>query len=264
MPKKIHKIRLNKEILDNLYNNEKLSSTEIGHKLNISSETILYWLKKFDIKIRSISERNRIWIARKGNPRLIKPKLLSSPELSYTLGVLLGDGCVSINEKKHRYVINLKVTDEKFANSFKNALEFINLNPNFCTIHPKPSIFNNKLIKSKKLIYQIHATSKIFSFWFKNLNLNDISEILYSENNIKEFIRGFYESEGSISKSRFAISICNTNIELLNFIKILLDKIGFNFNLRIYKYESFLCKNGKEALRFLNFINPCIKNIGGD
>ncbi|KXA99920.1 hypothetical protein AKJ42_02180 [candidate division MSBL1 archaeon SCGC-AAA261C02] len=53
-----------------------------------------------------------------------------SNELGYILGVLHGDGCVAeYHGERHSYHIVLSVKDESFAQSFKEALGKIGLNP---------------------------------------------------------------------------------------------------------------------------------------
>ena len=72
----------------------------------------------------NINERN------KHLPNRFKP--VSSPDLSYVLGVLMGDGCVyktirRYNHKKiyYGYMIHLSVRDKSFAEEFAEALSQI-------------------------------------------------------------------------------------------------------------------------------------------
>ena len=53
------KFYIPKENLFNLYINQKLSSIEIGKKLNISKPVILYWMRQYDIKRRNLSEARK-------------------------------------------------------------------------------------------------------------------------------------------------------------------------------------------------------------
>lgn len=50
----------NREILYNLYIEEKLSTVEIGKICCVSRNAISYWLKKFDIPIRNHSQSAKI------------------------------------------------------------------------------------------------------------------------------------------------------------------------------------------------------------
>lgn len=47
---------MDKEFLKNLYWKEELSTPKIGYKLGINQTTVLYWMKKFNIPRRSLSE----------------------------------------------------------------------------------------------------------------------------------------------------------------------------------------------------------------
>ena len=65
-----------------------LSAAEIADKLNASENKIVYWLDKFKIPKRSISEAIYLKNNPKGDPFLIKEGL--SPEEKYLLGLGLG------------------------------------------------------------------------------------------------------------------------------------------------------------------------------
>jgi len=108
----------------------------------------------------------------------------------------------------------------------------------------------------------------MFGLWYERLTEDEINKILNTQEKISEFIRGFYESEGSITQNK--IRIYNKNIELLKFVQALLETINFDFYIhsRICTYGNnahtmyYLQKNTKAtATNFFKIIKPCIKNF---
>ncbi len=212
-------------------------------------------------RLRNLRERN-----------LIRPNLEMTQDLAYILGVIEGDGYVTKFRGKYR--IGLNVTDKNFANSFIKSLRSIGLNPSYFEINP-----SNGYGKLKQHV--VSSYSKIFVLWYKKLNLNDLKSLLKEEKHVIAFIKGFYEAEGSfyIRKSDYkyvSIRMFNTNKELLNLIKNLGIKIGFNFNLNgpYQNNHSTFNKNPKQmynlstavksdVFKFMDLIKPCIKNSGG-
>ena len=77
----------NKEWLYNKYENEKLSSIEIGKMCNISESTIRRQLRKFNILIRSNSESHHL---KNKNHCSLPPEAIE-----WINGELLGDGCLN-------------------------------------------------------------------------------------------------------------------------------------------------------------------------
>lgn len=137
--------------------------------------------------------------------RLRKTKFLPegakrlTPELAYVLGVLKGDGCLCKN-KRHSlrgecfdYVLTLGVTDEDFAEYYKEQLEKWSRFIAYAHIRPPRG-------KGTKPVFTIRLRSKdIYEF----LNGFDINKLKLSSSTIKAmFLRGLYDSEGHVSKFR--------------------------------------------------------------
>lgn len=200
--------------------------------------------------------------------RALKPNLNPSDDLAYILGVLKGDGCVSINRSNNAHFILLEVTSLNFAQSFSDALELIGLNPHISKAWVNPKSWG------KKEKYLARAISKRFVEWYKRLSLKEIEGVVSGYE--VAFIRGFYESEGSVGHSRgdygnkWKLAMYNSNRNLLEMVNNLLWKIGFRF----YLYGPYIASNptskpyyvlntaGKDQIfRFLNTIKPSIKNL---
>ena len=232
------RLKIRKEVLEELYVREGLGANTIAKKLGVTPAAVHQALKRYGIERRGASDYV-----------YIHPNLAPSPSLSYVLGALLGDGCVT----EKGYEITLKVRAKEFAESFHQALQAIGLNPIFysSTIHGKT-------------YYVAKACSKEFVYWYKGLTIDDIKNLVWDFANT--FLRGLYEAEGHFDKKRYRIDITNTNIELLKLAESLLKK--FSFHPRIYKvksktgkkplYRLYLLRN-REVDKFFTIVKPVIK-----
>ena len=253
--RKIHQriYKISKKEIYRLYNKERKSTLEIAKLYGCSQWTIWSLLNKYNIEARDANDYHK-W---KAPPNQIKPTLDITPNLSYIIAVILGDGW--IYKRGYCYFVCLQATDKIFCYKFKESLNKIGL---------KPSMFK------RKNCWRVIASSKIFYEWFESLKDKDIEEI--AKKYPIEFIRGFYESEGnfSIYKSKkynfisSTITILNTNKEYINLIKELLEYLNFHPTLHKrnnkygYGYKpiwALSIARKLEVKRFLELIKPCIK-----
>ena len=109
------KLKLSKEELEDLYINKKLSTVEIARMYNVDMERVRNKLIYYGIK-----RRDRIEV------RKIRVNLKPSAELSYILGVLLGDGSTCGD-----CAIRLSATDKIFVEKFGKALQNIGFNTHY-------------------------------------------------------------------------------------------------------------------------------------
>ena len=254
-----------KNQLQELYIDKGLSAIKIGKMFGRNEATIRYHLKKFKIQMRS------------PETGFIHPNLEVNENLAYILGVIFGDGCVTKN--KHRIFLN--TTSETFAKSFGHALKKIGLHPCFYMVklsgkNVKPRFYTiyQEINPKYKDAFYVVAASKAFYIWFKSLTLNNLQKLLMEMDCIKGFLRGFYESEGSIShktKNAWQIVIYNTNIQLIKIVQEFLTRLGFSHSLRIIRpknkrlkneYSVYILGGTKEVMRFVREVNPCIKTGG--
>jgi len=245
----------------------KISSFLFDKGINIKEGAIIGWIHKNkrpyeEVLIKKIPEESKIL----------------TEEKAYILGVLCGDGYLTFQKEKSRYLIGLDVCDEDFADEFRRCLkEVYGLLPSKILRNRRVTNFS----KNPKLMYCIYLTSKLvvedllrYSKSFKTKEWTVPEEILNSSIEIKSaFLRGLFDSEGTIidlSKGRAILQLCSGNDKSLLVIKdILLNdfgvntKIDFNNNkvmqLRTYRYENiknfsdkigFTIKRKKEKLAF--------------
>ncbi|GAH89689.1 unnamed protein product, partial [marine sediment metagenome] len=123
--------------------------------------------------------------------------LTPSSSLAYIIGVIAGDG----NVKKDTNAIRLQVKDLEFAESFYSALEEIGL---------PPTIFRDKTLhlggNHNHLLWNVYTHSRLLKELYLPLrnNIEDAKRFIKScPHGAREFVRGFYESEGDYGKHTY-------------------------------------------------------------
>jgi len=146
-----------------------------------------------------------------------------TPELAYVLGVLKGDGSATISYdrsgKRYRYYVQLQANDKEFTVRFAESLRRI--------LRDDIPIRYHKYPYHKTGRWTVIKGNKGFSIWYNSLTLNQISDMLTTKELAAEYIRGFFDSEGSVLVRRgkpVDLSISNTSIDKLKMTKALLDK----------------------------------------
>ncbi len=185
--------------------------------------------------INKISQPKAVkYAALKNTKKLSKSAYSLNENLSYILGVIEGDGCVSIKQRR----IILSVTDKDFALKFKESLEkWSGFKAKFYERNFKKYRERNN-VKTQYCVYidSLEASRFVESF--------DLNEIYYSNNKIIScFIKGFFDSEGTVidisKKIKLGLRCFNTNIEIINFIELLLKRLNINStitNVKNYNY----------------------------
>lgn len=179
--------------------------------------------------------------------------------LSYLGGVYVGDGHVGRYENETLFRLN--TVDEIFRDKVKDKLEQLNLNTYCFSQKPKK--------KNHRKLYCVRVRSVPFCDYLETNFSKDncITNALSVKTDIMErqFICGFYESEGSYD-GEYAITMSQKNIEVLEAVKIFLNDLNFKAN--IYDYRSSehnMCilriTGGKKyRKRFFEEIDPIIRN----
>jgi len=241
-----------------------LSSRKVGEKLNISHVRVLKILENENIKRRTIIKT----ITNKNFKKLTKHR-------AYIFGVMCGDGCIHLGKGRKKnweyqiYNINLSVKDkdfiDKFVNSIKKTYGIVPLlyYKERNKINPKWSnIWIAKI--SRKEVY-----NDLSNYQFGTKNWRVPIEVINSSNDniISSFLKGYYDSEGSvlIGPRSFSISIHSINYSGLNEVKLLLKKLGINSSKMMTDKRYFnhvfhfaIC-NKNDIKTFLNKVGFSIK-----
>lgn len=119
------------------------------------------------------------------------PNLEPSEPLAYLLGVLFGDG-----HANHKQFI-VQVADREFANQCMHALQQIRLRPTIREIAPRS--------ERHRAMWRVVASSCALAEWMFQLTVPNIASLFIDPLHRRAFIRGFYESEGTVTQVRRVI-----------------------------------------------------------
>jgi len=220
--------------LEELHWQGGLTFREMGESFGLSKESVYHYMKRHGILARGARDRG-IKIEKEG-------------ELAYILGVMLGDGYRISRE--NRRVLHHVVGDKIFADSLARALREVGLNP---------------LMVREGGNFHTSENSKALHGWLNGLDVRAF--IFKGTENVRAFVRGFYESRGSLrghGKNSCMMSIYNRDEILIRLVDDCLKALGFRTNLFSPKsernvYELYLLGGKGEVMRFLREIKPCVK-----
>jgi intein-encoded DNA endonuclease-like protein len=175
--------------------------------VRLSKSHISYWIH------RTHSPYNGRYIP---SIELLRP----SEELAYVIGVKVGDGYTyKIRRAVKGYskvIIGLEVKDREFAVEFGRCLaKVLRREP----IKPR---YRNDVGK-----YVVEVRSQtLYELLKKPVDLDRLKPYIeHCERCMAAFLRGFADSEGSVSEDGY-ITISNTDYELLTYVKELLKRLG--------------------------------------
>ena len=245
----------------------------LAEKYHMSKKTARNILKTNNIMLKGQATQNSLakldlskWEYRNNE---LQPKL--SKELFYILGIIYGDGDISIHTPINnctQYKIDLSADDKPFVQEFINSLRNIGLSHSgwiFLEKHNNPKWRDT---------YKTRANSKVFVEWYKkNIDLKWIKNNATEPGYKLYFIRGIYESEGSLLNNNGykCIEIVNTDKKLMQLTKEFIEDFSFNPTIRPAKRkkragrenEKTIYKIGlyrdMEVQDLLDLIKPCIR-----
>ncbi len=159
-------------------------------------------------------------------------KILSE-KLAYILGVIYGDGHVSVRQRR----VILGATDEDFVLNFKAKIEkWSGFKARFFTRKQK----DDHYIKGRKIQYISYIDSVEAS---KFLNKFDLNNVIKSNKIIKSsFIKGFFDSEGTVRRicnksNKLGLGCFNTSYSLISFMKEILSSLSIESKIYKRKYR---------------------------
>jgi intein-encoded DNA endonuclease-like protein len=137
-----------------------------------------------------------------------------SEDLAYVISVLCGDGHVK-TKKGYHYVIYLEAKDKEFVEEFAIRVGRV-LN------RPPPKV----KVNSDGRYYVEVKSRTLYELLKKPIEIEKIRKYVeHCEKCMAMFLRGFFDSEGCVSKSGY-ITATNTNHELLTYVQRLLKRFG--------------------------------------
>lgn len=235
------------EQIQYLINNYKdMTYKELSNKLDKSKSAI-------DIKI------NRLGLKKSNyNYNYSFFNEINSESKAYWLGFIAADGCVSVNEKTNscEISIQLQATDVNHLKKFNKAING-NVQPTFykqlCNLNNKYEtccrfrLYNQEM--ANDLIKHNVVPRKSLTLKFP-MTIND--------EYIRHFIRGYFDGNGCIIKSR-----CDFTCASNDFIKSLRQKL-YNNNIYTYIIEQKNNKSKRLVITGRNNINNFLNYIYSD
>jgi intein-encoded DNA endonuclease-like protein len=180
---------------------------EISEEINVkvSKATVLRWCKGTHNTFNKMKRIN----------------LDSSPALAYIVGAYFGDATAT-KGSEYKYNVKLKVVDKEFAEAFEEALKDIGMKPR--------SGFENDRTRSGR--WYVETSSKSLYLYLRGSKERLFKVAMEYP---REFLRGFFDSEGSVIATGNSIRVeaCNYNREVLEFCQELLNELGIHS--KIYK-----------------------------
>ncbi len=247
---------------------EMISPDEIAKTYKVTDNTVRKWILEYGGKTRTLldsmnSYKTKLKLREKRLRRPSKNFEKVTEDKAYIFGVLCGDG--HINSKYIRFEIR---SDEEFVKEFSRCLESVyGIKYNYKYYAPRNSfvLYVASVIICKEIL-------KKGSFMTHEWKVP--VEIIKCNNKkiIGNFLRGYYDSEGSVSRS--VISVSSINLEGLKQIQKLLGKLGIKSTFRLTKnrkygilsifrkqrFKIFLEKIGFTILRKQERLREILKN----
>lgn len=183
-----------------------------------------------------------------------------SEDLAYILGVLKGDGCAYDSGRDHRCTLQLEAKNRDFVFSFSLAIGRIMGSPPI-QIESLPTHHTFRICKRSPLLYD----------WYTNLSQSEVEKLALQYP--ISFMRGFYESEGSVGmygrNGKYGLlRIVNTNSALIGLTSMIMNLLGFRHRIRTQhdkrrnrkKLFIIVMSAKQDIAAFLDLIKPVVKN----
>ncbi len=245
MPKKwtIGERNQNYKLLYKLYKNENKTIREIGEMLGVSEKTIFKRLKILNIKTDKTQKSS---YCNKRKTFIIPYK--KSKELAEFFGIMLGDGSLSPNQimvtlgsKENEYVLYVQ---KILQNIFQTYVNISIRKKGYCDVYIS-SVEISKWLKNEGLVYNKVKSQVDAPKWIFN-----------NKSYCESFIRGFFDTDGSVYKLKYGIQIALTNKSAP--LLISLQKMLITLEYRVSKvssYKIYLTRQ-EDINRFFREIKP--------
>lgn len=232
--------------LHDLYTVKNLTINEVGKILNIAPQTVFDRLKRLGIK--TCSEKKINYQNKRTDVNFPKKR---TEELAEFFGIMMGDGSLSKNQ--------VMVTLGSKENSYVQYVQRL-----MC------SLFKTKVSAStRKTGYKdVYIGSVELSKWLvsEGLVFNKVKKqvgvpkwVLQKDEFMISFLRGFFDTDGSVYKLRYGIQVSYTNrsLPLLEATRCMLKKLEYSPSKESI-FKIYLTKKA-DLERFLYEIRPSNK-----
>ncbi len=254
-------IRRCKKELHQLYVVENLSINEIAHKLSIAPQTVYKRLKY--LKFPSLRHLKKGY---NNTSRKIIIPIEYNTNIAEFFGIMLGDGHIS----KNQVIVALGTKDVEYVLYVSEIMQKI--------FQATPSIITRSEVEWGNRYRNVYFGSVTTVKWLcegglvhnKVESQVDIPKWIFGNDEyMKSFIRGFFDTDGSVYKLKFGIQISFTNysVPLLKSLHTMLIKLGYTpskisvnkvYITRVDDVKKFfreiIPKNPKHQKRFIDFV----------
>ena len=230
--------------LSHLYIKENKTIGEISKLLGIAEPTVYQRLKRLGIKTNP--EFKKTYLIKKRTD--INIPRTYTPELAEFFGIMLGDGKLS----KYQVVVNLGSKEMEYAKQVVDLIKTV-----FGAI-PKIAIrktgYKDVYLGSVDLTAWLRKEGLVYN---KVLAQVDVPKWIFRKPEfMKGFIRGFFDTDGSIYKLRWGtqISFTNKSLPLLKSIHNMLIYLKYTPS-KVSGYKVYITKK-VEVQRFFDELRP--------
>jgi len=179
---------------------------------------------------------------------------LHGVDIYYISGLIYGDGHIRHIEETGNYNVTLTNTSMDVIESFKRSVDNIGGTANVST-----SVRDDK---NHSDCYTAKVSSiQLYKFMKNNMiTPQDVSSNCSTESEKVNFLRGFYEAEGSIQKYRMRISQKDKDI-LKVISRFITDIAAIEPNIREYnkEYHNLVVQNRSDIKKLILKLDPVIK-----
>lgn len=234
-------VELNKfKELNDLYVTQNKSIGEIGKILNLAEATVYDRLLRLSIK----PDRSR----KKGNNCISQATIpcIYTRSLAEFFGIMLGDGCLTPTQ----VTITLGNKEIDYVNYISGLIiKLFNITPK---IYRRPKGYYVIYFGSVKVVRWLQSNGLVFNKVKEQVKPPDW--IFEKNYRMEGFLKGFFDTDGSVYKLRFGVQLAFTNrsLPLLRGVKYALDKLKY-FPSKVCGFKVYLTKR-KYVLKYLRRI----------
>ena len=251
--------------LFHIYVKQNKSLREVSEVLGISEQAVFRRLGRLGIKTQPFLKKNYL---KKRTDVKIPNKY--SEDLAEFFGIMFGDGHVS----HFQVVVSLGNKEEKYAKYIRLLIKKI-----FKT-NVKISLRNNGYrdiyLGSVDVISWLLRQGLVHN---KVKSQVDVPLWIFSKNNFMQgFLKGFFDTDGSVYKLKYGIQIsfCNRSLPILKSLQLMLKKLEYNpssislYNMYLTRredvkrfFEEIKPSNPKHVSRYLSIVNSLRRSDSG-